>query len=207
MKNTESWVMAASIVGSLFGCEPARPVEPAPAAAREVVAFWRKAGPDKWFAKDPTFDRSFRDRFAGAYESAVRGELAAWQGSAEGALGLVILLDQYPRNAFRGGPRMYASDAQAREVSARAIQAGLDLSLEARLRLFLYLPYGHSEDPIDQERSVELSRTLSPVDVAHAEHHRDIIRRFGRFPHRNAILGRVSNPDEVRYLASGGFQG
>lgn len=206
MKTAQSFLFASSILSTLFGCEPAKTMA-APAAAREVVAFWRAAGPDKWFAKDPTFDRAFRDRFADRYHQATSGELRDWQRSAEGSLALVILLDQYPRNAFRGTAAMYGSDAQAREVTARAIRSGFDLSIEPKLRLFLYLPYGHSEDPLDQERSVELSRTLSPVDVTHAEHHREIIRRFGRFPHRNAILGRHSNPDEVRYLANGGFQG
>jgi uncharacterized protein (DUF924 family) len=120
----------------------------------------------------------------------------------------LILLDQFPRNAFRGTKRMYATDARARSIADRAIRDGHDLAIETPLRLFMYLPFGHSEDLADQERSVELARrSLAPVDLVHAEHHRDIIRRFGRFPHRNAILGRVSRPDEVRYLAEGGFAG
>jgi uncharacterized protein (DUF924 family) len=142
------------------------------------------------------------------HESAARGELDGWQGSATGSLGLLILLDQFPRNAFRGTPRMYATDAHARSVANAAIRAGHDLAVEEPLRVFMYLPFGHSEDLADQERSVELARrSLNPVGLVHAEHHREIVRRFGRFPHRNAILGRVSRPDELRYLAEGGFAG
>jgi uncharacterized protein (DUF924 family) len=103
---------------------------------------------------------------------------------------------------------MYATDAHARSVANAAIRAGHDLAVEEPLRVFMYLPFGHSEDLADQERSVELARrSLNPVGLVHAEHHREIVRRFGRFPHRNAILGRVSRPDELRYLAEGGFAG
>ena len=102
---------------------------------------------------------------------------------------------------------MYSTDAQARAVASAAIANGNDRALDVPMRLFVYLPFGHSEALADQERSVELARGLAPVDLVHAEHHRDIIRRFGRFPHRNAILQRASRPDEVRYLAEGGFAG
>jgi uncharacterized protein (DUF924 family) len=179
-----------------------------PAQAAAIVDYWRSAGPNRWFAKDPRFDREFRERFLTLHEAAARGELDAWQDSATGTLGLLLLLDQFPRNSFRGTPRMYATDARARNVADLAIRAGHDLAVDPSLRLFMYLPFGHSEELTDQERSVELARrSLSPVDLLHAEHHRDIVRRFGRFPHRNAILGRVSRPDEVRYLAEGGFAG
>jgi uncharacterized protein (DUF924 family) len=200
------------LVGSLIAGSCVKPSSEdptrAPAQATAVVDFWRAAGHTRWFAKDPEFDRGFRERFMALHEAAARGELDAWQDSATGALGLLILLDQFPRNAFRGTKRMYATDARARSIADRAIRDGHDLAIEAPLRLFMYLPFGHSEDLADQERSVELARrSLAPVDLVHAEHHRDIIRRFGRFPHRNAILGRVSRPDEVRYLAEGGFAG
>jgi len=180
----------------------------APAQATAIVDFWSAAGQSRWFAKDDEFDRRFRERFMALHEAAARGELDAWQDSAMGALGLLILLDQFPRNSFRGTKRMYATDARARSVADRAIRAGHDLAIEPPLRLFMYLPFGHSEDLADQERSVELARrSLTPVDLVHAEHHRDIVRRFGRFPHRNMILGRVCRPDEVRYLAEGGYAG
>lgn len=181
--------------------------QPVPEAAREVVAFWQQAGPSLWFAKDPGFDRRFRERFASLYAAAAAGELLDWAATAEGALGLIVLLDQYPRNSFRGTARMYATDAMARERADAAIRAGHDRRVPPELAMFIYLPFGHSESLADQERSVELSRRLGPPHLAHAEHHRDIVREFGRFPHRNAILGRLSSAAEQRYLASGGYQG
>lgn len=179
----------------------------APAKANEVVAFWQDAGPALWFAKSPEFDRRFRERFLALHEAAARKQHEHWLATPTGALALCLLLDQYPRNAFRGTPRMYATDAMARSVAERAIAAGHDLSLSPELALFIYLPFGHSETLADQERSVALARRLGNPDLAHAERHRDIIRRFGRFPHRNAILGRNTTPEEQRYLDDGGFKG
>ena len=172
-----------------------------------VVAFWRDAGPGRWFAKDAEFDRRFRDDFLGLYEAAARGELDDWQATAEGSLGLLLLLDQFPRNAFRGTPRMYATDQLARKVADAAIAAGHDRVVELELRIFMYLPFGHSESLVDQERGVRLCQGLGDRALARAEHHRDIVRRFGRFPHRNAILGRSSRLEELRYLEDGGFTG
>jgi len=177
------------------------------AEAAAIVEFWREAGPGLWFAKDDAFDRRFRGRFLPAYEAAARGELAAWLATADGALALVLLLDQFPRNAFRGTPRMYATDALAREVTAAAIDAGHDRAVEAQMQLFFYLPFGHSEDLADQERSVALSRRLGQPNLSHAERHRDIVRRFGRFPHRNPILGRPMKPEEQQFLDNGGYAG
>jgi uncharacterized protein (DUF924 family) len=179
----------------------------APADAIAVVAFWQGAGPAKWFAKDPDFDRRFRERFAADYERAARGELEGWLGTSEGALALILLLDQYPRNSFRGTAEMYATDALARRMADAALTRGLDRALPVELRLFMYLPFGHSEALADQDRSVELARGLRPIDLEHAEHHRDIVRRFGRFPHRNPILGRTMTAEEQRYLDEGGYQG
>ena len=172
-----------------------------------MVAFWREAGPSLWFAKDPVFDQRFRERFAAEYEAARHGQLSVWERSAQGALALLILLDQYPRNSFRGTPRMYATDEQARRIANAAIALGQDQDIEPPLRVFMYLPFAHSEALADQERSVELSRSLGADALQHAEHHRDIVRRFGRFPHRNAILGRTPRPDEQQYLVEGGFKG
>ena len=180
---------------------PAPAVHDAATAGKTVVEFWRQAGPGMWFAKDPAFDQRFRESFLTLHEAAARGELAHWMKAPESALALVLLLDQYPRNSFRGTPRMYATDPLARQMAAQAIAAGHDRVIEAPLRLFMYLPFGHSENLADQDRSVELARTLPDPSVERAEHHRDIVRRFGRFPHRNAILGRVSRPEEQRYLA------
>jgi uncharacterized protein (DUF924 family) len=175
--------------------------------ADAVVQFWRDAGPARWFAKDAEFDRHFRDRFLGAHEAAARGDLDSWRATPEGSLALVLLLDQFPRNAFRGTARMYATDALAREIADAALDSKQDVGVDVELRLFLYLPFGHSESLADQERSVELARRLEPIDVTHAEHHRDIIRRFGRFPHRNPILGRATTAEEQRWLDEGGFTG
>lgn len=200
----------------LRGHESGRAAEPAsaeaasthaPSEGKLVVDFWRAAGPELWFAKNPDFDRRFRDQFPTLYEAAARGQLAHWMREPESALGVILLLDQYPRNSFRGTPRMYESDPLARQMTTMAVAAGFDQKVESQLRLFVYLPYAHSESLADQERSVELNRSLGQPSLSHAEHHRDIIRRFGRFPHRNAILGRASRPEEERYLAEGGFAG
>lgn len=178
-----------------------------PVDGRDVVAFWREAGQALWFAKDDAFDRRFRDRFISSYELAARGKLDAWLATPEGSLALVILLDQFPRNAFRGSPRMYATDERARHVAAKALAAGHDTGVEPALRLFLYLPFGHSESLADQETSVSLAEKLGEPNLTHARHHHDIIRRFGRFPHRNAILGRAMTDEEQAYLDQGGYKG
>jgi uncharacterized protein (DUF924 family) len=178
-----------------------------PAEATAVVEFWRQAGAKNWFAKDLDFDRRFRERFLSGHEAAARGELGGWIATATGSLALVLLLDQFPRNAFRGTPRMYATDSTAREVAAAAIDAGHDQASEAELQLFFYLPFGHSEDIADQERSVALNRRLGEPNRSHAERHRDIVRRFGRFPHRNPILGRTMRQEEQLFLDEGGFAG
>jgi uncharacterized protein (DUF924 family) len=138
---------------------------------------------------------------------AARGDLELWSASPEGALALVILLDQFPRNAFRGTPRMYATDAQARCVARMAIAAGHDRSVSEDLRHFLYLPFAHSEDLADQDMSVELNKPLGPNYELNARRHRDIVIRFGRFPHRNCILGRNMTDAEQDFLDAGGFGG
>ncbi len=173
----------------------------------ELVGFWRTAGPGAWFTKDADFDDGFRTRFLALHEAAAAGVLDGWAATPEGALALLLLLDQFPRNAFRGTARMYATDAAARRVATAAVAAGHDAALEPALRLFVYLPFAHSEDPADQERSVALTRGLGEPSLAHAERHRDVVRRFGRFPHRNDILGRTTTPAERRFLAEGGFGG
>ncbi len=172
----------------------------------EVLQFWREAGPERWFSKDEAFDRRFRERFLVAHEAAARGELATWETQADGALALLILLDQFPRNAFRGDRRTYATDALARAVASRAVDAGFQLAVEPALRQFFRVPFQHSEHLADQDRAVDLARGDAD-GLRWAEHHRDIIRRFGRFPHRNALLGRESTEAELRFMAEGGFAG
>jgi uncharacterized protein (DUF924 family) len=160
-----------------------------------------------WFAKDPAFDQIFRRRFIAAHNATTRGECSGWLRSPAGALALILLLDQFPRNAFRGTPRMYETDAMARFVADAAIALGHDRVIEPMLRGFLYLPFGHSEDVLDQQRAVELTRPLGDEWLKPAERHCDIIARFGRFPHRNVILGRAMTEEEQKYLDAGGFTG
>lgn len=181
--------------------------EPTPADAHAVVEFWREAGPALWFAKDAEFDRRFRERFIAAYEAAKRGALSGWLATPEGALALIVLLDQFPRNSFRGTPDMYATDTLARDAARVAIEAGYDRAVEQEMQMFFYLPFGHSEDLADQDRSVALNQRLGQPHLSHAERHRDIVRRFGRFPHRNPILGRSMTPEEQKFLDDGGFAG
>jgi uncharacterized protein (DUF924 family) len=176
-------------------------------AAADVVAFWRDAGPSLWFAKDPEFDRRFRDRYLGLHEAAARGELDAWTATPEGSLALIVLLDQFPRNAFRGTARMYGTDAKARGIARTAVARGQDRAVEPALRVFVYLPFAHSESLADQDRAVDLVEHLGGVNLQHARRHRDIVRRFGRFPHRNPLLGRRMTSEEQRYLDEGGYAG
>ena len=173
-----------------------------------MVAFWKESGPGLWFAKDPAFDERFRDRFLQAHEAAAAGGLADWADTPYGSLALVLLLDQFPRNAFRGTPRMYASDAKAREIARLAVDAGFDRQADPEMRPFFYLPFMHSEQLADLNRCVELTHALGEeTHHRYAVHHRGIIERFGRFPHRNAILGRASTREEDAFLAEGGFGG
>lgn len=172
-----------------------------------VVEFWRQAGPQAWFAKDDAFDARFRDAFSRAHEAAAAGKLDLWLEAPESALALLLLLDQFPRNCFRGSPRMYATDALARERADRALALGHDQAIPIPLRAFFYLPFGHSEQLADQERAVALIEPLGPEFAKHAHGHRDIVKRFGRFPHRNAVLGRESTAEELQFLAEGGFSG
>lgn len=173
----------------------------------DVIGFWRAAGHEKWFVKDEAFDAAFRDRFLALHEAAARGDLDDWQETAEGALALVILLDQFPRNAFRGTTRMYETDNAALAIARKAVAAGLDRHIEPELRLFLYMPFEHSEDMADQDLAVALCTPLGGQAEEFALIHRDIIRRFGRFPHRNPILGRAMTAGERKFLDDGGFEG
>ena len=174
---------------------------------QQLLRFWQDAGPKRWFRHDPDFDADFRARFLAAHEAAAAGRLDHWLASAEGALALVLLLDQFPRNAFRGTARVYATDAKARAASDAAIRAGFDRTLPEDLRQFFYLPFAHSESLEDLERCVVLNEPAGGEALRWARHHRDIVARFGRFPHRNAVLGRPSTPEEERFLSEGGFGG
>jgi uncharacterized protein (DUF924 family) len=177
-----------------------------PADAQDVLVFWRAAGPKKWFAKDTAFDATFRDRFALLHEKAARGDFMHWRATPEGALAEILLLDQYPRNAFRDTPRAFATDARALESAKAMLDAGHDKALPDDVRAFAYLPFDHSENLADQDRAVELLSPISENHAYHARAHRDLIVRFGRFPHRNAILGRESTAEETAFLAEGGYR-
>ncbi len=178
------------------------------ASAKDVIDFWFAAGADKWFKKDAAFDDDIRTRFLAAHEAAARGELDAWEGSREGALALLILLDQFSRNLHRGSAQAFATDAKARGIASRSIARGDDAATPMPLRQFFYLPFMHSEDIADQERSLALYRALGDVDLLKfAQDHADIVRRFGRFPHRNAVMARVTTAEEQAFLDGGGFAG
>lgn len=180
---------------------------PQPSAA-EILAFWREAGPEKWFEKDEAFDAAIRARFLPAYEAAAAGELAAWEDTAEGSYALILLLDQFPRNLFRGSPRAFATDPAARALADRAITRGFDRVFDLPERRFFYVPFMHSEELGDQERCVALCDAAGDEDgVTYAVIHRDIIRDFGRFPHRNPVLGRATSEEEHAFLTAGGFAG
>jgi uncharacterized protein (DUF924 family) len=174
----------------------------------DVLTFWRSAGDERWYKRDEAFDASVRERFLALWHKAAAGELSSWETTDDGALALVILLDQFPRNMFRGDPKAFSSDAQALEVAHRALARGADKRIEAPLLQFLYLPFMHSEDLADQSRCVDLFRTTADTEnLRYAEEHADIVRRFGRFPHRNRVLGRTTTPEEQAFLDGGGFSG
>jgi uncharacterized protein (DUF924 family) len=174
----------------------------------DVLAFWRGAGDERWYKRDDAFDAGVRERFLALWQKAIAGELSSWETTDDGALALVILLDQLPRNMFRGDAKAYSSDTLARDVAHRALSRGTDRRIEAPLLQFLYLPFMHSEDLADQLRCVDLFRgTGDTENLQYAEAHADIIRRFGRFPHRNRVLGRTTTPEEQAFLDDGGFSG
>jgi len=177
------------------------------ASAAEIVRFWRDAGPKQWFVKDETFDGRCR-AFEAEHHAAARRELMHWEMDSEGALALLILLDQIPRNIFRNSPHAFATDHMAQAIAQRAIANRFDAATETLLRGFFYLPLEHAEDLELQERSVRLFESLGDAEYTrYAIIHRDIIARFGRFPHRNIILGRASTAEELAFLADGGFSG
>jgi uncharacterized protein (DUF924 family) len=182
------------------------------AIAADVVGYWRHAGPSKWFKKSSTFDDALRLRFEPVHHAAARGEYADWERTSEGALALALLFDQIPRNLYRNSAHAFATDPLARTICDRALDRALEREIEPALQVFLYMPFMHSEDLADQDRSVILfeKHDVETGDIASlkaAVTHREIIRRFGRFPHRNPIFGRTSTPEEQAFLEEGGFAG
>ncbi|MEL6297642.1 MAG: DUF924 family protein [Pseudomonadota bacterium] len=170
--------------------------------ADEVHAFWfEEVGPKGWFAPSDATDRAIIDRFQSLHQTLAGRPSASFLSDARVALSAVIVLDQFPRNMFRGTADAFATDGYARDIADAAISAGLDSELTVDERVFLYLPFEHSEDLDDQERAVALISALGDdVYTDFAERHRDVIARFGRFPHRNEMLARTSTADERAFL-------
>jgi uncharacterized protein (DUF924 family) len=178
------------------------------AAPETVIGFWQDAGPKRWFEPSVEFDQEVRAKFLATHETAAAGSLSAWEATPLGTLALLLLLDQFPRNMFRGTPRAFATDSQARSIARHALEHGFDAQVSKELRTFFYLPFMHSEELADQERCLALYQALGNEEgIKYADLHLDAIKRFGRFPHRNEILGRPSRPEEVTYLEGGGFRG
>lgn len=172
---------------------------------RDIVDFWRDAGPAKWFARDEAFDTGLRARFLDEHFAAARREREAALADADGALALILLLDQVPRNVFRDSAHAFATDPLVREYARRALDAGFDTRVDPALRIFFYMPFEHSEAMADQDRAVALCEALGDATyLKYAEAHRDVIRRFGRFPHRNRALARVNTAEEQAWLDAGG---
>ncbi len=173
--------------------------------ASGIVRFWHDAGPAKWFAKDAAFDAELRERFIAEHFAAARREREHLFNTPDGALALILLLDQVPRNVFRDSAHAFATDPLALAYARRAIDAGFDTRIDPALRVFVYLPLEHSEDIADQDRCVTLCEAMGDANyLKYAEAHRDVIRRFGRFPHRNRALARESTPEESAWLEAGG---
>ena len=175
--------------------------------AAQVVTFWRNAGEDAWFTKNAEFDAGFHNKFRELHFAAARRELDHWIGHPESALALMILLDQFPRNCFRGTAHMFATDPLARHFARKALEAGHLDAVEQNLRFFFLLPFEHSENLGDQLFCIEQTALFAEEYIKYAIEHRDIIERFGRFPHRNLALGRETTAEEKAFLDGGGFAG
>jgi uncharacterized protein (DUF924 family) len=180
--------------------------------ATDIITFWREAGPERWFAADPAFDRAIAERFGRAHLLAAQGALAGWEEDAQGALALLLLTDQFPRNIYRGNAHAFATDEMARAVADRAIVRQFDQGFESLMRNFFYLPFMHHEDMASQARAIGLYERLAEdggdlENLRYAHLHADLIARFGRFPHRNVMMGRLPSAEEAAYLAGGGFAG
>ncbi|MEA3412404.1 MAG: DUF924 family protein [Pseudomonadota bacterium] len=205
----QAFALGGNELGEILhrGPSPRQAVETSPG---DIIGFWFSGTARKhWFNTTGAFDQEIRERFLKTWHAAERGELSQWESSAEGALALAIVLDQFPLNMFRDRPEAFSTEAAAREVSTRAIDNGLDRELDEEQKGFLYIPFMHSEDLSDQDRCIALYRREGMTkSLEWARHHHEIVRRFGRFPHRNAILGRKSTDEEATYLnASGAFRG
>ena len=180
-----------------------------PQRAEAIVDYWTEVGPEGWYAGGDALDVEIRERFLSDWEEAAEGGLADWRSNATGALAYLILTDQFPRNMFRDEPRAFATDRMARNAAMIAVQRDFDLKTDEPIRQFFYLPFMHAEDTFDQDRCVRLVIARMPEtgeeNLRHARAHRDVIRRFGRFPYRNETLGRKTTEEEARFLDEGGY--
>lgn len=177
-----------------------------------VVAFWRAAGPARWYARSDAFDAELRHRFEALHHACAQAELEDWRETDEGALAYVLLADQIPRNLYRSSAHAYATDGLARRAAAEAVARGFDQAITPPLRQFFYLPFEHSEDPADQAQAMALFQAYAAADpesgveaLRFAHVHAEVIARFGRFPHRNRALGRTTTAEEQAFLDDGGF--
>lgn len=175
---------------------------------QEIVHFWfEETEPRQWYQKSDDFDSEIKDRFLTTYEMARDGLCDSWNQDTEGCLALCVLLDQFPRNMFRGSPEAFATDPKALLIARHAVSKGFDQILSVQRRTFIYLPFEHSEDMNDQKKAVELFEAVkeeNPLGYEYALKHLEVIEKFGRFPHRNAVLGRENTPEEEEYLAQPG---
>lgn len=168
---------------------------------QEVISFWfEESKPEQWFAKDEAFDAIIRDKFLDTHRMVVAGETSAWRATPEGRLAEIIALDQFSRNMFRGTPDAFLHDAQALILAEEAVKVGADQELDKGKRYFMYMPYMHSESADVHERALKLFESLG--DPEYEIKHKEIVDRFSRYPHRNAILGRASTPEELDFIAS-----
>ena len=183
------------------------PLDRSETLVSDIMTFWKEAGPEKWFDKDAHFDATFHDRFRDAHFAAARRALEPWLEGPESSLALLLLLDQFPRNCFRGTAHMYATDPLARLYTQGTLRRGHDKTIDPELQIFFYLPLMHSEGLEDQQLCCKLCEPLGERYMPFAIEHRNIIERFGRFPHRNDILLRESTEEERIFLEEGGFSG
>lgn len=178
--------------------------------SEEILDFWlNESGPEKWYSGGADFDAEIREKYMTLWEQGRDGHLAGWVGHPRKSLALIIVLDQFPRNMFRDDPRAFATDGRAKSVACSALDQGWDMRFPEPGRQFFYMPFMHSESLSDQDHSVRLMCQKMPVgresSLLHARVHREIIRRFGRFPYRNAALGRKSSAEEKDFLSGGGY--
>lgn len=175
----------------------------------DVLEFWEGIGSKGWWTKNAELDAEIHERFGAVHAQACEGKLDHWADTPDGALALIIVLDQFSRNMFRGSPKAFAQDEKALAIAKAAIACGVDKQANPKLRLFFYLPYEHSEKLLDQKESLNLLNSFndSPEFMKAVIEHHDIIKKFGRFPHRNEVLGRETTPEEQAYLDGGGFKG